>query len=115
MIFRCLIKVLSFSQLAASNYASAAKTVHDNDEDAAGLLDFAWGSGDNSFLKQAIGEALSSPNPTNALQTLAASAPPKNVAEAIELGYVPQGTTQDRWNVSREELCLLLGEKLLKF
>jgi hypothetical protein len=97
-------QTLGFGQLASSNYASAAKTIHDNDENSASLLDFAWGSGDKSFLKQAIGEALSSPNPTNALQTLAASAPPKNVAEAIDLGYAPQGTTQDRWNVSRERV-----------
>lgn len=95
---------ISPQEMFASSMSAAAKSVLTSDSNPAAFMREVWGTGETAFYKQAIAAAEASDNPTEALANLA-SAFPKDVSQAYELGYVPKGTTPEQWKAISDQFA----------
>lgn len=89
--------------LLAGSFALAGKAVSENDDNPAAFTEEMWGTGDTAYWKQAMAAALNTDNPTQALLNLRRSFPSEKVDEAIEMGYVPKGTSPEQWRKIRNQ------------
>ncbi|MEL6802224.1 MAG: hypothetical protein AAFO91_00385, partial [Bacteroidota bacterium] len=81
----------------------AGKAISDNDKNPAAFIQEMWGDGERAFWKQSLSAALETDNPIRAIVNLRRSFPSENVEHAIELGYVPEGTSSEQWNSIRDQ------------